>query len=258
YPIPYAGPPAAVEEMPTVASEVTPTGDSIEALVTGALASALGIAEAELPLNKPLQTLGFNSIAAMELKYRLEAALHQEIGLELIGDTSRSVAGLVRLLADTVQEAGEDQCGDNGEVQASSLQLPVLLPQPEARYEPFPLTDMQEAFLIGRQAVIGGDRTGAHVYLEIDVNETLDIFRLNRAWARLIVRHDMLRAIIADGMQKVLPSVRNYRFKVIDLRKLDEGERQQKAANLRRAMEAHIFSGEEWPLFDIRVSLHAT
>ena len=45
----------------------------------------------------------------------------------------------------------------------------MLVPQPQAQHETFALTDMQEAFLLGRQASIDGDTVGAHIYLEIDV-----------------------------------------------------------------------------------------
>ncbi|OMG71479.1 condensation domain-containing protein, partial [Burkholderia ubonensis] len=134
--------------------------------------------------------------------------------------------------------------------------LPVWSPDPAARHEPFPLTDMQEAFLLGRQATIGGDRIGAHIYAEINVAGSLDIFQLNRAWNRLVSHHDMLRTVFIDrSRQRVLPSVRDYRFKVIDVRRLADAERRFKADVLRETMEHRVFAGDEWPLFDIRVAI---
>jgi polyketide synthase PksN len=251
YPIYYGEPVAS--EVPVRHVEPTPptsrgVESGLEDVVAQAVAAALGIPLAELPRRKSLQTLGYNSIAAMELKYRLETALQGEIGLELIADSGRSVVDLAKQL-------GGVQRGSQDSGAAKEPVLPVWSPDPAARHEPFPLTDMQEAFLLGRQATNDGQGVGAHIYAEIDVAGVLDIARLNRAWNRLVARHDMLRAVMVDGMQHVLESVPEYRCKTTDLRVMDVGERQFKAALLRETMEHRVFAGNEWPLFDIRVAI---
>ncbi|MHA6907989.1 SDR family NAD(P)-dependent oxidoreductase [Ralstonia pseudosolanacearum] len=253
YPIDYGTtqPPAVTTASQVGAPDEQPmAAPGIDAIVTQSVGLALGIAVDQLPLRKPLRTLGYNSIAAMELKHRLEAALHQPVGLELIADAGRSVAELARVLGELAQAQPEGSA-------KRAPERPVLVAQPQARYEPFPLTDMQEAFLLGRASIIDGDRAGAHIYVEIEHHGALDIFRLNRAWNRLIAQHEMLRTIFGDdGQQRVLPHVRDYRFKVVDLRRADHDERQRKAAALRETLEQRVFSGGEWPLFDIRVALH--
>ncbi|MGC7260175.1 hypothetical protein RBA10_22565, partial [Mycobacteroides abscessus subsp. abscessus] len=46
--------------------------------------------------------------------------------------------------------------------------LPVVRPDPAGRYEPFPLTDVQQAYWLGRTAsTLGGVAT--HFYTELDV-----------------------------------------------------------------------------------------
>ncbi len=254
YPIDYGTTqPSAVTTASRVGAPDEPVpmaAPGIDAIVTQSVGLALGIAVDQLPLRKPLRTLGYNSIAAMELKHRLEAAVRQPVSLELIADAGRSVAELARVLGERVQAQPE------GSARRVPEQL-VLVAQPQARYEPFPLTDMQEAFLLGRASIIDGDRVGAHIYVEIEHHGALDIFRLNQAWNRLIAQHEMLRTIFGDdGQQRVLPHVRDYRFKVVDLRRADHDERQRKAAALRETLEQRVFSGGEWPLFDIRVALH--
>ncbi|WP_256703099.1 beta-ketoacyl synthase N-terminal-like domain-containing protein, partial [Burkholderia ubonensis] len=251
YPIHYGAPvsgegqPAAAQPTHSMPGIVE---SGIEDVVAQAVAAALGIPPGELPRRKPLQTLGYNSIAAMELKYRLEAALQSEIGLELIADSSRSVVDLAGQL-------GGVQRGSRASSAPTEAVLPVWSPDPAARHEPFPLTDMQEAFLLGRQATSDGERVGAHIYAEIEVAGALDIVRLNRAWNRLVSRHDMLRAVMADGMQRVLESVPEYRCKTTDFRIMEAGERRFKAGLLRETMEHRVFAGDEWPLFDIRVAI---
>ena len=63
------------------------------------------------------------------------------------------------------------------------------------RYEPFPLTDIQNAYHSGR----GGDYeyggTGCYTYIEIKLPR-LDPDRFREAWYRTIQKHDMLHAVI--------------------------------------------------------------
>jgi acyl transferase domain-containing protein/non-ribosomal peptide synthetase component F/acyl carrier protein/SAM-dependent methyltransferase len=217
----------------------------LQALVVQAVAQSLGLQAQGLPLELPLQALGHNSIAALDLRHRLEAALQRPVEPGLTADAGRTVAEIVRRLQETAPPSTP-----------AAASLPTLVPQPQARHEPFPLTDMQEAFLLGRKSSIGGDRIGAHVYVELDVAGALDIFRLNQAWNRLVAQHDMLRAVFEDGRQRVQPRVRDYRFKVVDLRRLKEAERRFQAGVLRETMEHRVFAAEEWPLFDIRVAIH--
>ncbi|MEV6243391.1 condensation domain-containing protein [Lentzea sp. NPDC051838] len=69
----------------------------------------------------------------------------------------------------------------------------------------FPLGTMQYAYWIGRE---DGQRLGgvaAHLYTEFD-GAGVDPSRLREAFARLVARHDMLRARLTDnGAQVVLP-----------------------------------------------------
>ncbi|WP_374338371.1 amino acid adenylation domain-containing protein [Leeia sp.] len=79
--------------------------------------------------------------------------------------------------------------------------LPVVVPDMAARYQPFPLLDMQQAYWIGRQ---GDDQTGMHYFMERS-GQGLDLPTLQRAWETLLQRHDMLRVVIRDDQQQVLP-----------------------------------------------------
>lgn len=69
----------------------------------------------------------------------------------------------------------------------------------------FPLGTMQHAYWIGRE---DGHRLGgvaAHLYTEFDGRD-IDPFALQTAFAKLVARHDMLRAQLTDnGAQVVLP-----------------------------------------------------
>ena len=63
------------------------------------------------------------------------------------------------------------------------------------RYEVFPLTDVQSAYLLGRnQSFVYGD-TACQIYQEFEY-ERLDHVKVQNIWNELIQRHDMLRAVV--------------------------------------------------------------
>jgi hypothetical protein len=76
--------------------------------------------------------------------------------------------------------------------------VPSLAPDLAARHEPFPLTDVQKAYWIGRSGTFDLGHIGCHVYLEVKL-AAHDSERLQAAWQMLIQHHDMLRAIVREG-----------------------------------------------------------
>jgi pyochelin synthetase len=132
---------------------------------------------------------------------------------------------------------------------------PTLTPQPEARYEPFPLTDLQSAYLVGRSEAFPYGGVACHGYGELAFRQ-LDPARLTAAWQTLVERHDMLRAVIgADGRQRVQPTVPEYRIDTIDLRGADPERAELAIRALRDEMSHRVYRTDVWPLFDLRASL---
>ncbi|MBB5158995.1 non-ribosomal peptide synthetase [Saccharopolyspora phatthalungensis] len=122
------------------------------------------------------------------------------------------------------------------------------------RFEPFPLTDVQSAYLLGRSDAFGSGGVACHVYVEVSYPE-LDPDRLTAAWNRLIARHDMLRAVIsADGYQRVLPEVPHYPVPVTDLRGADSGTVEAALESVRAELGHHVYDPAAWPLFDLRAT----
>ncbi|WP_188186662.1 non-ribosomal peptide synthetase [Nonomuraea sp. SYSU D8015] len=121
--------------------------------------------------------------------------------------------------------------------------LPEVRPDPAARYEPFPLTDVQAAYLLGRNDAFDYGEVACHGYMELAVTG-LDVTRLENAWNRLIQRHDMLRAVIhPDGYQQVLPEVPRQRVPVA-------GDPEE----VRAELSQRVYRTDQWPLFDLRVT----
>ncbi|MCE7079575.1 non-ribosomal peptide synthetase [Streptomyces sp. ST2-7A] len=77
-------------------------------------------------------------------------------------------------------------------------------PDPDAAHEPFPLTEVQSAYLLGRRGAFEYGSVPCHAYGELEF-PALDRDRLLRAWQRVVDRHEMLRVVIDyDGYQRVL------------------------------------------------------
>lgn len=125
----------------------------------------------------------------------------------------------------------------------------TIAPDPARRHEPFPLTDLQ-------RACFGGDgASGRHVYLELE-QVGLEAARLERAWRRVVERHDMLRAVVTpDGRQRVPAEAPPYAFRVRDLRHRAHADATRELEAVRARMTRRLFAAGEWPLFEISLSL---
>lgn len=130
----------------------------------------------------------------------------------------------------------------------------VITPDPEQRYEPFPLTDVQQAYWIGRSGALPMGEVSTHLYIELAC-DNLDVTRLNRAWQRLIEHHEMLRAVVtADGQQQILPEVPDYRIACYDLQGNPAAIVDDHISAIRDELSHQVLPAESWPLFDIRVT----
>ena len=129
-----------------------------------------------------------------------------------------------------------------------------IVPEPERLNEPFPLTDVQQAYWIGRDASYELGGVAAHSYVESEV-AGLDIQRLEDALNALIARHDMLRMIVMPtGEQCILPDVPRYRVRVHDVSTLPAPERERQLLALRERMSHQVLAPDQWPLFEVAVS----
>ena len=131
---------------------------------------------------------------------------------------------------------------------------PTIVPAPASRHEPFPLTDLQKAYWLGRTDYFELGNVGCHVYVEVDL-PGLDRRRLQAAWQKLIDRHEMLRAVIRDdGLQQILPHTPHYDIKHLDLREADQSKANFELAAIRDRMSHQVFSPDRWPLFEMRTT----
>lgn len=133
--------------------------------------------------------------------------------------------------------------------QEDLLQLPDVVENPSDWYKPFPLTEIQLAYLVGRESDLELGGVATHSYIEFETQ--LDITRFNQSLCRIIDRHPMLRAIMTtDGQQRVLTEVPAYQIVVEDLRDFSQLEQERRLLSERERMSHQVFSPFEWPLFE--------
>ncbi|MFC8449568.1 amino acid adenylation domain-containing protein [Kitasatospora sp. NPDC057223] len=119
--------------------------------------------------------------------------------------------------------------------------------------QPFPMTDLQAAYLVGASPLmeLGGFRP--NLYYELDLVD-FDPRRAEHALRRLVDRHEHLRTLMLDGgEQRVLreDELTPFRLRVVDL--TGAGPEQQRIA-LERTRERMRDQGPDpagWPLFEI-------
>jgi amino acid adenylation domain-containing protein len=201
--------------------------------------------------NDTFLELGGHSLLATQLLARLRRELAVELSLPTLleGPTVAAVAAAVDEAGTPMAASAPDLDAGRGQVGAT------LVRDPESRYLPFPLTDVQQAYWVGRTDAFELGAVAPHEYMEFD-SEGLDVNRLERAWQRVIDRHDMLRAIVLeDGRQQVQHHLPPFRIETADLRGRALGEVEAHLGAVRQEMSHEVFPTDRWPLFRVRASL---
>ncbi|AFX98752.1 ptzF [Candidatus Endolissoclinum faulkneri L2] len=199
------------------------------------IAECLGIAAELLDGKAIARELGVDSIMALEIKSRLatKASLALDIS-DLLGDKSlTTVLSSARSLENSV----------------------ILMPDPANANAPFPLTDLQLAYLVGRSASVPLGGTGCHVYWEFVCDNPIDNTLLKNAWHQLVKIHDMLRAVFTeDGEQLVLAEVPMISIDHYDWSDMSRDLASQALEGIREQMAHEVFNPTRWPLFRIATS----
>lgn len=121
--------------------------------------------------------------------------------------------------------------------------------------QPFPLTDVQYAYWVGRdeEQALGG--IDCHAYLEFD-GENIDPERLEKAWNVLQYHHPMLRAcFLEDGTQKILDKPYCEKIKVHDFSRMSSEEAEAMAVSVRERLSHRKLKIEEGEVAGIELTL---
>ncbi len=114
-------------------------------------------------------------------------------------------------------------------------------------FEPFELTNVQQAYYFGRQGKFELGNISTHAYYEY-LFTNLDVQKLEFALNKLIDRHYSLRTVFKDGYQQFLNDVPYY---AVDFKQLHS---EDELIEIRNKFSHKIYDMTQYPLFDIFVS----
>ena len=215
----------------------------IETEVANVWAQVLGLHQVGIHDN--FFELGGHSLLAMQLLSQLRESCSVNLSMQCLPEAPT--------IADLALVIKHHRANPSEQTDSDILQH-IFVSDPEKQHEPFPLTDIQQAYWIGRHHSFELGNISAHEYMEVDCQD-LDLERLSVALQRLIQRHDMLRAIVhSDGQQQILEHVPPYEIKILDLSEKTPEAIEASLTAVRNQMSHQILPSDQWPVFDIRAS----
>ena len=120
-----------------------------------------------------------------------------------------------------------------------------LVPDPDGRHLPFPLTEVQSSYLLGRTDAFPYGGIGCHAYLEYELPGDVAPERAAGAWRALVERHDALRTVYHPDGQQVLKDLPPYDIPVAGA---------EEAGRIRGELAQRTYDPGAWPLFDVRLT----
>lgn len=122
------------------------------------------------------------------------------------------------------------------------------------RFLPFEMTDIQVAYVIGRNRTYQYGGIGCKIYAEYEFPK-LDLEKLERAWENVVKNNDMLHAVIKNNKEQQI--LQDYEVPAIEKWKIEDispDERKNKLNEIRDRLVMKQYKVGEWPLFDLEIS----
>ncbi len=206
----------------------------METAVAEAIAGLLNLER--VGLHDDFFALGGHSLLAVRMIARLQQATGRELPLRAVFE-----APTVERLAAELTAARD--IGDFG--------YAPLMVSGEDPFAPFPLTDVQTAYYLGRQG--GGQVSDVSCYGFVGLSfPALDVERLAHCMDILVAAHPMLRTVFApDLTQRVLPEVPPVVISVTDWSDLTVAEADAAWSGLVAQLSRRALKVDQWPLFEM-------
>jgi acyl carrier protein len=187
---------------------------------------------AEITISSPLRDGGLDSLATARLWFELRREFGVDLPVTWLGRCG-TAGDLVARVAAELGEPGEG--------------APGVVADVAARYEPFPLTDLQQAYLLAKDPELNDDPIGCHVYREFRFDD-LDVGQLTAAWRQVVDRHDVLRTVLTgDGRQRIQQEVP---VPVIPVHDARDGA----VEAVRERLSHRRYEPRDYPLYSVEVT----
>ncbi|MEM9291571.1 MAG: amino acid adenylation domain-containing protein [Acidobacteriota bacterium] len=232
--------PPGLGNRPPLASSFAPPRGERERQVAQIWSRLLGIDP--IGLHDNFFELGGSSLVATQLAARLRETLEVDLALSDLLENP-TVGGLTAVLERQLERSEG----------APRETLAAIEPDTERRHLPFPLTDVQQAYWIGRGDALELGNVSTYAYTEVEL-EGFDLDRFQRALRRVIERQGMLRAVfLEDGRQRIRPvaEVPPYEIGLRDLDGLPAPEAEEILLAARERMSHQVLDSAEGPLFEV-------
>lgn len=115
------------------------------------------------------------------------------------------------------------------------------------RFLPFEMTDIQVAYVIGRNRTYQYGGIGCKIYAEYEFPK-LDLEKLERAWENVVKNNDMLHAVIKNNKEQQI--LQDYEVPAIEKWKIEDispDERKNKLNEIRDRLVMKQYKVGEWP-----------
>jgi len=190
--------------------------------------------------------LGGHSLMILQLVDRIKESIRLSVPNSTLTENPRFEDFCIAVEA-LLDEQGSEQNEDD----ALQINPPKLTADESQLYEPFPLVELQQSFLMGRRSDFGLGGVSTHLYFELRPNG-LDVSRFVSSLNALIQRHDMLRAVIVgESEQKILEHVPYYEPKIYAI---NDSTIDAHLETVRKEMSHQVLPEDKWPLFDFRLT----
>ncbi|MEM0939723.1 MAG: amino acid adenylation domain-containing protein [Bacteroidota bacterium] len=202
------------------------------------LNTALGLEEGEIEDNENLLLYGIDSILVARLldSWRNELNIPLKPAAFLENPTIHNWA--TQIFETSKEEA--PQYKEN---------LPFVA-YPEDRHQPFQLTEVQNAYWVGRNPEIQWGGYSCYGYMEVEAG-VLHTEKFTLALQQLVDRHEMLRCVIgSDGQQKILQEV-NFRPGIYKNHEIADSSLH--LSQIRSEMRSQTFAFDHL-MFDVRLT----
>ncbi|WP_018694106.1 non-ribosomal peptide synthetase [Algicola sagamiensis] len=200
-------------------------------------------ASSQLGIKDSFFELGGHSLLATQLISQIQARFAVKLPLNVLFDHPN-----IESLAIQIENYRRDP------QQTQIVSRPEIEPDPENRFRPFPLTEIQQAYWLGRSQLFELGNVATHGYIEVDCPH-LDLSRFKQAWNGVIDRHPMLRMVVLpSGEQQIREQCAPYEIPVTDCRRLSDKHRENEIQKIRHRMSHQMLDVENDQLFEV----HAT